>query len=151
MERKTMIDEKELRDKLQELEILKNQLETNLRTNEELEVGISDRERVGETLKALEDLKDDRPLLMPIGGGTYITVKMADKEKAFTALGADMWLRTDLDKVRNRTEKDLEMMRDGQKELLEKSRKIEGKVRDLSVQIQSEYMRLQKEEAEKGK
>jgi len=151
MERETMIDEKELRDKLQELEILKNQLETNLRTNEELEVGISDRERVGETLKALEDLKDDRPLLMPIGGGTYITVKMADKEKAFTALGSDMWLRTDLDKVRNRTEKDLEMMRDGQKELLEKSRKIEGKVRDLSVQIQSEYMRLQKEEAEKGK
>jgi len=146
-----MIDEKELRDKLQELEILKNQLETNLRTNEELEVGISDRERVGETLKVLEDLKDDRPLLMPIGGGTYITVKMADMDKAFTALGSDMWLRTDLDKVRKRAEKDLEMMKDGQKELLEKSRKIEGKVRDLSVQIQSEYMRLQKEEAERGK
>jgi prefoldin alpha subunit len=81
-------DEEELRKLSVELRFLEQTAETLQSRTNMLSAAMTDLTYANMTLEGMEKEKEDAELLVPIGGSSYIRVKLADPDKVIVGLGA---------------------------------------------------------------
>jgi prefoldin alpha subunit len=91
--------EEQLRRLLAELRLMQGSADTLQQRLELLRTAMADL-RVAETsLKALNDLEAGIPILVPMGGGTFVNAKLGDLSQVIVGVGADVSVEMNLDEA----------------------------------------------------
>lgn len=91
--------EEQLRRLIAELRLMQGSADTLQKRLELLRTAMTDL-RVAETsLKALNDLGVGIPILVPMGGGTFINAKLGDLSQVIVGVGADVSVEMDLNEA----------------------------------------------------
>ncbi len=89
-----------------ELRLMQGSAEVLQQRLELLRTALTDLQVADSSLKALKDIEDGTPILVPTGGGTFVDAKLGDLSKVIVGIGAgaslEMGLEDALDDVSSR-------------------------------------------------
>ena len=83
-------EEEELRQLTVEMRLLEQAADTLQQRLSMLNAAITDLSYANMTLDGVEKEKEDSELLVPIGGGSYVKMKLASPDKVIVSLGAEV-------------------------------------------------------------
>ncbi|RLI07615.1 prefoldin subunit alpha [Candidatus Bathyarchaeota archaeon] len=126
---KTSEKEETLRRLIAELRLMQSSAEV-LQRRLELLRSMEAELRIAESaLKALRDVEEGTPILIPIGGGTYIDAKIGALKRVIVGVGADV-------SVEMEPEKALEDLSNRLEEVERASRAVEQQLEQLLTQME---------------
>jgi len=121
--------EETLRRLIAELRLMQSSAET-LQQRLELLKTMEAELRIAESaLKTLKEMREGTPILIPIGGGTYIDARLGEVSRVIVGIGADV-------SVEMKPEKALEDITDRLEEVERTSKAVEQQLRQLLMQIE---------------
>lgn len=138
--------EDELRIAMSKLEASKGQMNELLTQQELLHMSLEEHLRARETIKRYHESQVGDEILIPVGANCFLFANISDNKKAVIGLGSDIVVE---DKVRyalERLEKKINQMEDAEKKLGERIINLDNEVRKHSVDVQSKYEELQKQQ-----
>ncbi|MCD6264327.1 prefoldin subunit alpha [Candidatus Bathyarchaeota archaeon] len=91
--------EDQLRRLLVELQILQNTAEVLQSRLNVLESAMAELRVAGTTLRELGKEEEGAPLLIPVGGGSFIKARLGDISKVIVGIGADVSVEMELEKA----------------------------------------------------
>jgi prefoldin alpha subunit len=94
-------DEEELRKLSVEMRFLEQTAETLQQRMQMLNAAITDLTYANMTLDGIEKEKENAELLVPIGGGSYIKVKLAESNKVIVGMGSGVSLEKTLPEAKD--------------------------------------------------
>jgi prefoldin alpha subunit len=110
-----------------------------------LRTALTDLRVAGSSLKALKDVEDGTPILVPMGGGTFVDAKLGDLSKVIVGIGAgaslEMDLEAALDDVSNRlseVEKAAQSVQQQLEQILGQMQIHQDGINRLSAELQGE-------------
>jgi len=89
--------EDQLRRLVTELRLMQGSAEVLQQRLELLRSAMADLQVAESSLKALKDLEAGAPILVPMGGGTFVNANLGDLSKVIVGIGADVSVEMDLD------------------------------------------------------
>jgi len=89
--------EDQLRRLVTELRLMQGSAEVLQQRLELLRSAMADLQMAESSLKALKDLEAGAPILVPMGGGTFVNANLGDLSKVIVGIGADVSVEMDLD------------------------------------------------------
>jgi prefoldin alpha subunit len=93
-------EEEELRKLSVEMRFLEQTAETLQQRISVMNAAMTDLTYANMTLEGIEKEKEDAELLVPIGGGSYIKVKLANTDKVIVGMGAGVSIEKTLPEVK---------------------------------------------------
>ena len=120
-------NEQKLEQSLAYLEMVKAQLESLQSQSGLIAESILERQRVKETLTNYKILKANEELLVPIGAGVFLFVKVGDASKALIEIGGEVAIEKPIEPA-------IEKIDDSIKDLEETGKKIDEKLQALQQQ-----------------
>ena len=91
--------EEQLRRLLVELQILQNTAEVLQSRSSLLGSAMAELRVAGTTLRELKKEEEGTPLLLPVGGGSFISARLGYISKVIVSIGADVSVEMELDKA----------------------------------------------------
>lgn len=89
--------EEKLRRLVVELQLMQGSAEQLQQRLELLRTAMTDLQVANTSLRALKELEEEAPILVPTGGGTYVNASLGDISKVIVGIGADVSVEMDLD------------------------------------------------------
>jgi prefoldin alpha subunit len=130
-------DEEELRRLSVELRFLEQTAETLQSRVSMVSAAMTDLNYANMTLEGVEKEKENAELLVPIGGNSYIRVKLADPDKVVVGLGADVSVEKTLPEAKS-------MLKERLDELEKSLRSAQQQFAQVAERINTDRNRLEK-------
>ena len=89
--------DEQLRRLVVELRLMQGSAEILQQRLELLRTAIADLRVAESSLKALKDIEDGTPILVPVGGGTFVDANLGDLSRVIVGIGAGVSLEMDLE------------------------------------------------------
>lgn len=137
------MDEKEIRQGLAALELLKAQIEGLEQQQALMRAGIEEHVRTMDSMKAVKEKKEGDEILVPIGADSFLFARIQDPSKALTGIGSGIVVESGMDSSIESLEKKIDELREAEKKVLEHTAQLEQKAVELSENIQIGYEELQ--------
>jgi len=102
------------------------------------------------TLEGLEKEKEDAPLFVPIGGGSYAKAKLESAETVIVGLGAGVAIERTLKEARERIENRIVDFQKTGNTLQQQLAQVIGKIQDGRAKLEELTAKLSKEEGVRG-
>jgi prefoldin alpha subunit len=142
----SVLKEKQFRDGLSLLEVYKKQIESNAREAEIVEITLNEHIRTRETLEEIKKLdKKKDELLIPIGAGIMVNVRVKDTDKAVMNVGAGVHAEDTLDNILNQLDDKIKKFEEQVTEVVSRLQQLENSATQLTQQLQSLYNDLERE------
>ena len=130
-------DEEELRKLSVELRFLEQTAETLQSRIGMVSAAMTELNYANMTLEGVEKEKENAELLVPIGGNSYIRVKLADPDKVVVGLGADVSVEKTLPEAKS-------MLKERLDELEKSLRSAQQQFAQVAERINTDRNRLEK-------
>jgi prefoldin alpha subunit len=130
-------EEEELRKLSVELRFLEQTAETLQSRTSMLSAAITDLTYANMTLEGVEKEKENAELLVPIGGSSYIRVKLANPDKVVVGLGAGVSVEKTLPEAKSTLKERLD-------ELEKSMRSVQQQFAQVAERINTDRNRLEK-------
>lgn len=98
------------------------------------------------TLEGLEKEKEDAPLFVPIGGGSYIRAKLESAEKVIVGMGAGISVEKSLSEAKETVEKRIEQLEKTRRSLQQQLTQVAQKIEEDQAKFQELNEKLRKAE-----
>jgi prefoldin alpha subunit len=102
------------------------------------------------TLEGLEKEKEDAPLFVPIGGGSYIKAKLESAEKMIVGLGADVAVEKTLSEAKENLGNRIEDLEKTRTSLWQQLNEVIGKIQDGRAKLEEIAASLREKERPQG-
>lgn len=89
--------EEQLRRLIYELQLMQGSAEILQQRMELLRTAMTDLRVAESSLRALKEMEEGAPILIPAGGGTFVDARLGDVSKVIVGVGADVSVEMDLD------------------------------------------------------
>jgi len=89
--------EEQLRRLIYELQLMQGSAEVLQQRLEQLRTAMADLRVAESSLKGLKELEAGTPILVPMGGGSFVNAGLGDLSKVIVGVGADVSIEMDLD------------------------------------------------------
>ncbi|UCH89252.1 MAG: prefoldin subunit alpha [Thermoplasmata archaeon] len=129
--------EDEIREAMMRLELIKTQLESLSQQSELFELTSNELERAKKTLSSIKDLDDDKEILIPIGGDTFIYSKISDVKKILIGVGAGTIIEQDIDDAILKLEDRLNNVNKTSQNIFQTMTTLQQQAADLNFKIQT--------------
>lgn len=137
-------DQKELKDKYLEFQLLNEQLK---KLQEQLQLIMQQGIELNNTLGNLNDfkgIKKDTEILVPLTNGIFAKAKILDNENLIVNVGASVALKKTADEVKKLLSDQLDQMNGVQEEMLHNFQKMSERTQSLESELQ-DLMKTSKE------
>jgi len=89
--------EEQLRRLVAEMRLMQGSAEILQQRLELLRTALADLRVADSSLKALKEIEDGAPILVPLGGGTFVDARLGDLSRVIVGIGAGVSLEMDLE------------------------------------------------------
>lgn len=89
--------EEQLRRLIYELQLMQGSADVLQQRLEQLQTAMADLRVAESSLKGLKELEAGTPILVPMGGGSFVNAGLGDLSKVIVGVGADVSIEMDLD------------------------------------------------------
>ena len=100
--------EEQMRRLAVELQMMQGSAETLQQRLQLLQAAISDLRVAGASLEALKEGEEGAPILVPMGGGTFVNANLGDLNKVIVSIGADVSIEMGLEEAEEKVSGRLE-------------------------------------------
>ncbi len=135
--------EKEIEKDMATIETIKAQIVNLNKQFETLQISIQEIEKAVETLKHYEKMKDEE-ILIPIGGGTFISAKINDK-KGFITIGSSLYTQLPIQEMIKKLEARKKDMEDMSSKVSNDLYQLQQNYAILDAKIEDEYRKYLEE------
>lgn len=136
------MNEEEIRQKVGELELYRNQIDTLAKQDEILRLNIEELMRARDTLEGLKEKNPGDKILVPIGANFFINAKLDDTNKVISNLGSSVAAGEDVSEATERLDNHIKELNDAGQELANKVSELESKCATITQQLQEVYAKL---------
>ena len=150
-------EEEEIRRLIAEIQFLEGAAESVRRRINVINAVLNEFKMANRTLEGLEKEEIDVPILVPIGGGSYIKAKLVDPEKLIYGIGAGVALEKSFKEAKedisnriaelDRTRRSLEQQLS---QILLKAQEDQNRLQELSARLSREAKRSNVRKATRG-
>ena len=129
--------EREVQQAAAALEMYKQELERKLREYESLRETLNSFKNTLKAVEALEGAKTNTQLLMALGPGVYVPVKLSEKNKLVISIGSGVYAKESISQAASKLKKSISLMEKREKELVGDIESLEKKGAEMSSRLQS--------------
>lgn len=138
-----MVNQQELRQKVNRLESLNQQLESFKEQIEFIDEKIEEHEKAKKTMKAYSEKEEGADLLVPVGGSSFLQSKVGANSKVIIDLGADVSAEKEVDEAIEILEKRKQEFEEKKEDVEEEHDELEQESQELEQEVRKEYQELQ--------
>jgi len=120
------------------LEAYQEELENVDRQTLYVQALINDYTRAKTTMENLSKVKEGTMILVPIGGGVLVPVKVEDTSKVLLSEGADVFVERTIDYAVDAVQRKIDELNEGLSRLNSAAQQIRQKIEEISEKLQRE-------------
>ena len=144
------VSETELRRALSVLDQYRAQFDALQRQQELLTLSLEELMRARETMSRYQQAGKGAPILMPIGGNTFLFGQIADEERTIVGIGSDLLVEETIPAAVERFEGRIKSLQEAIGGLAQRIAEIDTRVRAQTDFVQGVYEKLSEQEGKKG-
>lgn len=138
------MDEKELQQKLIQVELLKEQTKQLRSQQVNFTNQLAELENTRISLSELKNTKEGNDILIPMGGGVYTSGKLGNIKKVLVDVGAGVALNKNIAETTKYLEKQQMNLTEAMKKVDLELKKIDNEAFQINQEIQKELVKKQK-------
>lgn len=142
--------EEELRRALGILDQYRAQLDSLQRQQELLTLSLEELMRARETMARYADAGEGSPILVPIGGNTFLFGQITDSERSIVGLGSDLLVEEKIPAALERLDGRIKTVQSAITGLAQRLADLDGRVRAQTEFVQGVYEKLSDRKGETG-
>lgn len=128
--------QEELQEAYMRLELIKAQLESLSQQSNLFELTSNELQRAKETLEGIKDSSQDKEILIPIGGDTFIFAKISDVKKILIGVGANTIIEQEADEAIKKLDNRIDNVNKTSQNIFQTITTLEQQASDLNIMIQ---------------
>lgn len=141
-----MVNQRELQQKAQRLEAMKNQVETMQGQKEMIQERIERHDVAKKTMKKYQEQEEGTEVLVPIGADSYLHTKVSNSEEVMIGLGSELTAERKIGDALEVIDRKKEKIKEEKEELGSDIEEMKNEAEDLEKELQQEYQQLQKQQ-----
>jgi prefoldin alpha subunit len=133
------MNEKELTESIRTLEVYRMQLQELEQQIELIRNSLETHNRAKETMENYKNLEEGAETLIPIGADSFLFASVKQPNQAMLNIGSDVMIELDMDKAIGKLDERIEEMEGAMDQLNKKSNELTTIASELTAKVQEAY------------